>query len=317
MRQLHRVFAAAALLGAIGLTSVAHAQSGTDYAQVEALSSVHTVHPGERFVLAFRFRMQPMWHIYWENPGETGAPTTITVKAPKGYKVGQTMYPRPHTIPGPLLSYGYEHEAIFFIPIAAPDELEDDRVTFDADINFLVCKEMCYLGSTTASVAVRTTSEPLPEVPDEEVDPEQLHATGKRFDDPQLGEAYQNLPKRLKRIRRATTVIEGNRVTISGPARGVERMDFFPNHTPGVSAEIIEHTVEDHVFKIVVEFEINEANTLDTPPALRGVIALGAKDSDPSYEITVPLTEGASTDAAEDDTEDDVETDDGDEGDGR
>ena len=59
--------------------------------------------------VAVHFVLQKGWHIYWENPGDTGMSTTLE-------GVEETFYPTPQSIPLPnnLTSYGYEGEVVLF-----------------------------------------------------------------------------------------------------------------------------------------------------------------------------------------------------------
>jgi thiol:disulfide interchange protein DsbD len=51
------------------------------------------------------------WHTYWQNPGDSGLPTTIEWKLPAGVTAGPIQWPAPHALPaGPLVNYGYEGE---------------------------------------------------------------------------------------------------------------------------------------------------------------------------------------------------------------
>lgn len=54
---------------------------------------------GQRW-LAARVDVPPAWHVYWENPGDSGLPTRATIDAP-GWRLGEARYPGPERISAP------------------------------------------------------------------------------------------------------------------------------------------------------------------------------------------------------------------------
>ena len=76
-------------------------KSGDKLVRMNMTADVPRITPGEKFLLAFAFSIDPHWHIYWENAGASGAPTEIDVKAPPNFVVGKTLFPRPQIIPRP------------------------------------------------------------------------------------------------------------------------------------------------------------------------------------------------------------------------
>ena len=52
---------------------------------VELLAGTTQVTPGETFLLGARFAIADGWHIYWENPGDSGIKTRLRVSPPVGF----------------------------------------------------------------------------------------------------------------------------------------------------------------------------------------------------------------------------------------
>ena len=49
--------------------------------------------------------MQKGWHTYWQNPGDSGLPTTLEWKLPAGVEAGPIEWPAPRVLPvGPLVN---------------------------------------------------------------------------------------------------------------------------------------------------------------------------------------------------------------------
>jgi DsbC/DsbD-like thiol-disulfide interchange protein len=111
--------------------------------------------PGGEITIAIEQSIAPGWHTYWKNPGDSGASPRIKWSMPDGFKAGDIEWPVPHKLPyGPLLNYGYEDGVILLQKIQAPAELPEGPVALTADIDVLVCKEICIPESGTYMVTL-------------------------------------------------------------------------------------------------------------------------------------------------------------------
>jgi thiol:disulfide interchange protein DsbD len=136
----------------------------TDTGRVVAqmVTSHDQVEPGQDFYVALVATMDPEWHIYWKNPGDSGEPVDIYWGDAPTTDVGEIIWPLPDTIPtGPIINYGFEGRVVFPMPVTAPENLQDgDVIQFDSEVTYLVCKDICIPESTQLSVAV-TVGEPI------------------------------------------------------------------------------------------------------------------------------------------------------------
>ena len=93
--------------------------------------------------VAVRERMEPGWHTYWTNPGDSGEPTSIEWALAEGVKAWPILWPLPHVIPvGPLVEYGYDDEVLLLTEIEVPANAAGS-VTLAAKVSYLVCKDIC------------------------------------------------------------------------------------------------------------------------------------------------------------------------------
>jgi thiol:disulfide interchange protein len=142
-----RIFAAAALVAGIALGPVEALAAPVKTAHVEAelVGAQTAVIPGEPLTVALRLSMQKGWHTYWQNPGDSGLPTTLEWKLPGGIAAGPIEWPAPHALPaGPLVNYGYEGEVLLLVTlIAQPTLATGSPATMHARADWLVCKEVC------------------------------------------------------------------------------------------------------------------------------------------------------------------------------
>lgn len=262
-------------------SSYGQQQSADDLVSVEAAADTTAIAPGQTFHLAFIFEMEPHWHIYWINPGASGAPTSIEVKAPDGYEVGETMFTRPAPIGSwddPAgLTYGYEDKAVLFVPVTAPKRLGQGEAIFSADIMFLVCKGKCLMGTVKRTVVLPTTSE--------------RGAPSAGGAGTLIDEAKQQLPRPLKDLPGAKLTFKGETVTITAPAGDFTNATLFPIESPGVTFGRPEVTIENGTLTARVEVEVRPQNARGEPLKIAGVLGLGTKRSDPSYAFEIPLSE--------------------------
>lgn len=120
----------------------------TGEVEAELVADVAAIRPGQEFQLALRLKMEPHWHVYWINPGDTGLVPEVSWSLPEGFEVGELEFPVPHRIPTPpLVSYGYEDEIFLLAKVKAPESLAvGETVRIDGDASWLVCKEACIPG---------------------------------------------------------------------------------------------------------------------------------------------------------------------------
>lgn len=148
---------AAFLLTVTLLAAETHAETiVTPNIEVELVSEVSSVKPGEHFAAALRMRPAPGWHIYWQYPGDSGAPPKIKWNIGGTPLPGTLHWPTPERIPfGPLVNYGYAEETFLIADLAAPKELTlGSKATLSADAEWLVCQEECIPGDATLSLTL-------------------------------------------------------------------------------------------------------------------------------------------------------------------
>jgi thiol:disulfide interchange protein DsbD len=134
----------------------AHIPHGT----VELVSEYATVHPGSTFTVGLLFRLEPGWHIYWKNPGDSGLPPHLRWNLPDGVAAGQIQWPTPRRLPvGNLLDYGYEGDVLLPLELEASNAIADmPSVTLAANLRALVCRETCMPGKADLSLKLPVSS---------------------------------------------------------------------------------------------------------------------------------------------------------------
>jgi DsbC/DsbD-like thiol-disulfide interchange protein len=134
-----------------------------DLVRVQLLADATRVAAGQELTIGARFDIEPGWHLYWSNPGESGLPTELELTAPPGFVVGPVRYPGPMRFesPGSITSYGYDEMVMLSAIVTAPDRVAGPA-RFEAQLSWLACREICVPGKgrTAIELPAATASEP-------------------------------------------------------------------------------------------------------------------------------------------------------------
>lgn len=253
--------------------------SGEHLVRLTAAADVAQIVPGQKFHLAFVFDIEPQWHIYWKNPGDAGGgPTDIRVAGPADYEIGATLFPRPITIVSEEgTSYGYENKAVLYVEVTPPPQTTVSQVTFNAKVNWMVCKDVCLLGRSSQMITLPVGEAPL------------RRPVSPATSDPAVAQFKSRLPKPLKELGGAEAKVNGNTLTIKAPAQNYSSVEFFPVETPGVEFEDATISAEENWIIITVPLRLNANNAMGGPMKVIGVLGMGTRQTDPCYEIDIAL----------------------------
>jgi DsbC/DsbD-like thiol-disulfide interchange protein len=94
------------------------------------------------------FRLDPGWHVYWQNAGDSGEPPKVKWELPAGFHAGEIRWPTPIRLgSGSVIDYGYEGQVLLMAPIEAESGAIGQSVgSFAADVRYVVCREVCIPG---------------------------------------------------------------------------------------------------------------------------------------------------------------------------
>ena len=192
MRFLRSIVAIAFLL-LTGISAFAASDSAeAAHLQVRLIVLPQALTRGESADAGLYFKLEPGWHIYWKNAGDSGEPPHIRWTLPDGITAGPLQFLPPKRLPlGPLMDFGYEGEALFPLTLNVANTAKPGPVNLQAKVEWLVCREVCIPGKAELSVsrnllAAAATSSPA--ATDEEI--------FKRF----AGKIPEPLPARFKAV---------------------------------------------------------------------------------------------------------------------
>lgn len=141
-----------ALLGVVSL--LLSVQTQEPKVSVSLVPETPTIAPGKSFDVVVRIDIERPWHIYWQNPGDTGVPTNVDWQLPDGWKVAPLQFPVPKRFEsGGYVSYGHEGEVLLISRLTPPSNAKG-RVTLKASIDWLACIEACVIGQADVQTQV-------------------------------------------------------------------------------------------------------------------------------------------------------------------
>jgi thiol:disulfide interchange protein DsbD len=131
------------------------------------ISEGEWVEPGRPFWLGLRLEMQPGWHVYWKQPGDSGLPPRLRWTLPPEFEARDIVFPYPHRfVTGELASYGYTGEVLLLVPMTAPASAPaGGAVQLTTNASWLECRETCIPAKAALGLTVPVRSGPAREDP--------------------------------------------------------------------------------------------------------------------------------------------------------
>lgn len=137
----------------------ADSSAKADHLEVQLLVPEGAIIPGQPFHAGLYFKLEPQWHVYWVNAGDSGEPPRIHWQLPDGITAGPMQYPTPKRLPlGPLMDYGYEGEVLFPMAMQTTPGLKTGEAHLSAKVDWLVCREVCLPGKANLDLTRKVES---------------------------------------------------------------------------------------------------------------------------------------------------------------
>jgi thiol:disulfide interchange protein DsbD len=148
------VFARFAFMTLFAIHAAAAEKEALVRASLEA--SVDNVAAGGEFVLGVRFAVEPGWHVYWRNPGDSGLPLKATLRLPDGLIAGDWQWPTPRRFDqAGMVAFGYCDEVVLTTTVTAAEKKDlPNPLVIDAKLSWLACKEACVPGSQAVKLTL-------------------------------------------------------------------------------------------------------------------------------------------------------------------
>jgi thiol:disulfide interchange protein DsbD len=257
------------------------------HTQVELSLSADTARPGDTIWAGVDLKMDPGWHTYWKNAGDSGIATTIKWDLPAGITAGDIQWPLPKKLPpAEITTYGYEDEVMLLVPLTIATNLDPGTRELSAKVAWLECNESCVpanqsvqakltIGSATKTSAAATAIEAWQH---------KVPQTNAHYAFHAQWEQTTNGDTRPLVFRNG----DGN----ADKNIKLDAVDFFPdasdNYAVASPTEIISAMSADiRIRKLVKKY------SGDWPTNISGVMVLGSGSQRIGYAINTPIAEPA------------------------
>ncbi|WP_111641787.1 protein-disulfide reductase DsbD family protein [Marinimicrobium alkaliphilum] len=140
----HLLPAFVVLASALGLTPtvLANERLSADHVEVRWLAP-ETFAEGETVTLGVYFEIDPGWHLYWRNPGDSGAEPRFQFSG--NADVGDILWPIPKRMAiAHLTNIGYEDHIAYLFEVTP--EAGAEQLLLEVDLEWLVCEVECIPG---------------------------------------------------------------------------------------------------------------------------------------------------------------------------
>lgn len=124
--------------------------------KVDLVNLTPDIRPGEKALIAMRFRCDPHFHIYWKNPGDAGQSPAVEWQEKSGTSVGDFVWPGPKLLDqSGVYNFVYEDETLLLMEVAVPADAKG-ALTFKGKAEWLECDDTgCWPHDKQVELTVR------------------------------------------------------------------------------------------------------------------------------------------------------------------
>ncbi len=220
-------------------------------------------------VVMVRFTIEPKWHLYWSNPGESGVAEVVKLTLPEGWTAQPVVFPRPQIL-GTIHEriYGYESSLDLLVPVQAPRGELPESISVSASISWMACKEACVMGKSDLTLSLATAAKAA-------APPSILRAYPMKLPSGYMVR-IENAPLTLVITAPATLLAEHSGRFIPDASAGIEFLD-------GIGP--FQFTRTGDLVMMRAAIAVHPKDAVDGSPRIRGLLLTGERESDPAYQI--------------------------------
>jgi len=230
--------------------------------------------PGSKVNVGIQLVTDSGWHIYWQNPGDSGEPPRMQWQLPEGVTAGELEWPTPTRLTTTAgTDFGYQGTTVLLSTLQIPVAPPSGTIRVGGELRWLVCHDICLPQSAHLEAAIRMASAASVDEPASQL----------------LQSAAQRLPRPLPARCRpeAAESRESFRLTLAtGPATSepIARAEFFPEEEAqidnGAPQELTNHGG-------TMSLTLKKSEYLQQDPKhLKGILVLNGSDA---YLLDAPV----------------------------
>jgi thiol:disulfide interchange protein DsbD len=216
------------------------------------------------------------WHIYWENPGDSGLPTEIDFTVPIYFKISEIQFPVPEIFYSEeIVNYGYDKQVLFISELSIPKSYNQKEFLISAKLRSLICKDLCKAFDTTLTLKIGLS---------------ETYYAKKSISD-LFDKTKDLLPVKYHSLKISATKISDSvslklLKNISDKVKA-QKFEFYP-YQPGIFKNKVKQANNDskNYLELVLE---PDPFRVESPTEVKGIIILNGNRTK-GFEINIPIT---------------------------
>ena len=258
------------------------------HTQARLVLAAETAKPGDTIQAAIVLHMDPGWHTYWKNSGQSGLPTTVTWELPTGVSAGEIQWPLPKKVPeAELTTYVYEGDAALLLPLKLAPDVKPGPLTLKARLDWLECEKQCVKagGNVAATLTVGAETKAS-------ADANALESWRKKLPVPGDALAARASWEDPATSEKRAAVIEWNSTQPARDTDSANELDFYPDKSDDFEVLPATQQVMSDAGKVRLRVRVTKSEK-DWPKELSGVLVQGSGDHRKGYEVKLPCADAA------------------------
>jgi DsbC/DsbD-like thiol-disulfide interchange protein len=226
--------------------------------------------PGSKVNVGIQFVTENGWHIYWQNPGDSGEPPRIQWQLPAGVTAGELEWPTPMRLTTTAgTDYGYQGTTVLLSSLQVPTTPLSGTITVGGNLRWLVCRDICVSLSTHLEAPIRIATAP------------NINDSAQQL----LRSAAERLPKTLPASYRpeAASSLDSFRLTLVS-TEPITRAEFFPSDEAQIDNGAPQE-LATHGDKVSLTLKKSEYLRQE-PQHLKGVLVLNGRGA---FQLDAPI----------------------------
>lgn len=128
------------------------AQFHTD---VQLRTEAREVRSGDTVMAGIQFKMEPEWHVYWQNPGDSGSEIKLDWTLPEGVTAGAILWPVPEKFTeAGFATFVYFGDVTLLVPLTVSSGAVSGERDLRVRIRWQECKKECILANTNLATRI-------------------------------------------------------------------------------------------------------------------------------------------------------------------
>jgi DsbC/DsbD-like thiol-disulfide interchange protein len=232
--------------------------------------------PGSIVNVGIQFVTENGWHIYWQNPGDSGEPPRVQWQLPSGVTATALEWPTPTRMTSSAgTDYGYQGTTVLLTLLQIPPNAQPGSISVGGDLRWLACHDICVPQNTQLKAPIRIASTTSVNGGAQQL----LKSAAARLPQP--------LPASFQPV--ATSSPNGFRLALAS-SESITQAEFFP----GEEAQIDNSAPQQFAAHPGgVSLVVKKSEYLSQmPQRLRGVLVLNGRDA---YQVDAPVRNSSSS----------------------